>query len=88
MASIESLASTITEQVSQLSHLLQIAGLPPPSLAEAGFDDFSHEIDTSASNCLRASRNKILDAAHDLLRLVRGPTEQILTLAWSVSYYI
>jgi 6-hydroxytryprostatin B O-methyltransferase len=88
MASVDSLASTITEQVSQLLSLLQQEGLPPPSLDEASFGDFAHETDTPTGNSLRESRHKILDAAQDLLRLVRGPTEQILTLAWSVSYLI
>ncbi|KAL7622417.1 hypothetical protein AAE478_007922 [Parahypoxylon ruwenzoriense] len=85
MASIESLASSISEQVSKLSSLLQEAASPPPTLGEAGFGDFAQETDTAEGNSLREARSKILDAAQDLIRLVRGPTEQILTLTWSAA---
>ncbi|KAI0139059.1 putative O-methyltransferase [Hypoxylon sp. NC0597] len=85
MASIETLASSIAEEVAKLSSLLQEAGLSPPTLGEAGFGDFAHEADTPAGSSLRETRSKILDAAHDLIRLVRGPTEQILTLTWSAA---
>ncbi|OTA95641.1 hypothetical protein M434DRAFT_28767 [Hypoxylon sp. CO27-5] len=85
MASIETLASSITDEVSKLSSLLREAGLSPPTLDEAGFGDFAHEEDNPAGNSLRETRSKILDVAHDLIRLVRGPTEQILTLTWSAA---
>ncbi|KAI1491317.1 putative O-methyltransferase [Biscogniauxia mediterranea] len=83
MTSMEDLATTIAEQVSKFSFLLREAGSPQPTFDETSFGDFSEETDTPAGNALRETRAKILDAAHDLLRLVRGPTEQILTLAWS-----
>ncbi|KAI2633031.1 putative O-methyltransferase [Hypomontagnella submonticulosa] len=85
MASIDTLASSIAEQVSKLSSLLQGAGLPPPTLDESGFADFAREADTPDGNALRETRSKILDAAQDLIRLVRGPTEQVLTLTWSAA---
>jgi 6-hydroxytryprostatin B O-methyltransferase len=85
MTSVETLAATISEQVSKLSTLLAEAGSPAPTLEESGFGDFSHEDDTPAGFALRETRSAILSAAQDLLRLVRGPTEQILSLAWSVS---
>lgn len=87
MASIESLASSILEQVSKLSSLLQEAGTAPPTFAESGFGAFSHEEDTQTGKSLRETRSKILDAAQDLVQLVRGPTEHVLTLAWSVSTF-
>ncbi|KAI3321412.1 putative O-methyltransferase [Xylariaceae sp. AK1471] len=85
MTSVETLAATISEQVLKLSTLLADAGSPAPTLEESGFDDFSHETDTPAGVALRETRSAILDAAQDLLRLVRGPTDQILGLAWSVA---
>ncbi|KAI1407231.1 putative O-methyltransferase [Hypoxylon sp. FL1857] len=85
MASIETLASSIAEDVSRLSSLLQEAGLSPPTFGEAGFSDFASEADTPVGDSLRATRSKILDAAEDLIRLVKGPTEQILTLTWSAA---
>ncbi|KAI8957434.1 putative O-methyltransferase [Daldinia sp. FL1419] len=83
MSSVESLASSITEQVSKLSSLLQEAGLPSPTLDESGFGDFSRQEDTPEGNELREVRNRILDSAQDLIRLVQGPTERILTLTWA-----
>ncbi|KAI1387802.1 putative O-methyltransferase [Hypoxylon trugodes] len=85
MASIENLASSITEEVSKLSSLLKEAGVPPPTLDEAGFRDFGREEDTPAGNSLREARSKILDAAQDLIRLVKGPIEQVLTLTWAAA---
>lgn len=85
MTSIENLASSITEQVSKLSSLLQEAGSPSPTLNETGFGDFALEEETPASKSLRETRSKILDAAQDLIQLVRGPTEHVLSLAFSVS---
>ncbi|KAI8630646.1 putative O-methyltransferase [Xylariaceae sp. FL1651] len=85
MASVETLAATISEQVSKLSKLLAEAGSPAPTLEESGFGDFSHEDDTPPGFALRETRSAILNAAQDLLRLVRGPTEQILSLAWSAA---
>ncbi|KAI1769357.1 putative O-methyltransferase [Hypoxylon sp. FL1150] len=85
MASIESFASSISEQVSKLSFLLQEAGSAPPTFSEAGFGAFSHEEDSQTGKSLRETRSKILDAAQDLVQLVRGPTEHVLTLAWSAA---
>ncbi|KAI0012378.1 putative O-methyltransferase [Xylariaceae sp. FL0662B] len=85
MASIETLSSVIHEQVPKLLSLLQAAGSPPPTLDETGFDDFVHETDTPEGIALRQTRSQIIDAAQELLRLVRGPIEQILTLTWSAA---
>ncbi|KAI2781020.1 putative O-methyltransferase [Daldinia loculata] len=85
MSSIENLASSITEQVSRLSSLLQGEGLPSPTFEESGFRDFEHETDTPTGKALREARNRILDTAHDLIRLVQGPTEHILTLTWATT---
>ncbi|KAI1473079.1 putative O-methyltransferase [Daldinia caldariorum] len=83
MSSIEDLASSITEQVSRLSSLLQEAGLPSPTLDESGSSDFTHETDTPAGRSLREARHRIMDSAKDLVRLVQGPTEHLLTLTWA-----
>ncbi|KAI1082601.1 putative O-methyltransferase [Whalleya microplaca] len=85
MASIESLVSILDEQVPKLSSLLQAAGTAPPTHDESGFDDFAHETDTPEGISLRQTRSHIIEAAQELLRLVRGPTEQILTLTWSAA---
>ncbi|KAI0124769.1 putative O-methyltransferase [Xylariales sp. AK1849] len=85
MASIDAVASSITDRVSKLSSLLQQTGIAPPTLDEAGFGDFAQETDTPTGNAIRETRNHIIDAAQDLLRLVRGPTDQILSLTWSVT---
>ncbi|XDG05996.1 hypothetical protein ABKA04_005611 [Annulohypoxylon sp. FPYF3050] len=85
MTSLESLASSIVVEVSRLSSLLQEAGLSPPTLDESGFGDFAHEEDTLTGNSLRETRSRIVDAAQDLIRLVRGPVDQILSLTWSAA---
>ncbi|KAI0904448.1 putative O-methyltransferase [Ustulina deusta] len=85
MASIETLAATISEKVAKLSTLLAEAGSPAPTLEKTGFGDFSHETDTPAGLALRETRSAILDAVQDLSQLVKGPTEQILGLAWSAA---
>ncbi|KAK6956749.1 hypothetical protein Daesc_002029 [Daldinia eschscholtzii] len=85
MSSIESLASSITEQVSKLSSLLQEEHLPSPTFDEPGFGDFAYEADTPAGKSLRDIRHRILDSAQDLIRLVQGPTEHILTLTWATA---
>ncbi|XXG95711.1 hypothetical protein Hte_001981 [Hypoxylon texense] len=85
MASIESLASSISEQVSKLSSLLQETESAPPTFAEAGFGAFSHDEDTQTGKSLRETRSNILGAAQDLIQLIRGPTEHVLTLAWSAA---
>ncbi|KAK5991844.1 O-methyltransferase VdtC [Cladobotryum mycophilum] len=85
MASIEDLASTIKEQVSKLSALHQEIGTPLPTFEPSGFADYSTESNTPHGNALRDTRNQILDAALDLIRLVRGPTEHLLTLSWATA---
>ncbi|KAI1777289.1 putative O-methyltransferase [Hypoxylon cercidicola] len=85
MAVIENLASSISEQVSTLSSLLQEAGSAPPTFAEAGFGAFSYEEDIQTGKSLRETRSKILDATQDLIQLIRGPIEHVLTLAWPVN---
>lgn len=85
MASLEALAATISEQVARLSALHQELGTPPPTLDKAGSRDYATEADTPTGESLRQTRSQILDAAMDLIRLVRGPTEHVLTLTWSVS---
>ncbi|KAI1091119.1 putative O-methyltransferase [Rostrohypoxylon terebratum] len=85
MASLENLVSSIVAEVSRLSSLLQQAGLSPPTLDESGFGDFAHEEDTPAGKSLRETRSKIADAAQDLIRLVQGPVDQILSLTWSAA---
>ncbi|THC89582.1 hypothetical protein EYZ11_010976 [Aspergillus tanneri] len=85
MASIESLTLTITKQAFKLSSLLHEQGLAAPTLDEASYGDFATEADTPTGKALREARSGILDAAQDLCRLVRGQTEQVLTLAWSVA---
>ena len=85
MSSLEALAATISEQVSKLSSLHQELGTPLPTLDKAGSRDYATETDTPEGEALRKTRSQILDAAADLIRLVQGPTEHILTLTWSVS---
>ncbi|KAI1131889.1 putative O-methyltransferase [Nemania abortiva] len=85
MASIETLAATISHKVAKLSILLKEAGSPVPTLDQTGFGDFNRETDTPTGIALRETRSALLDAAQDLLQLVRGPTEHILSLAWSAA---
>jgi 6-hydroxytryprostatin B O-methyltransferase len=86
MSSLETLAATISEQVSKLTALHQELNTPLPTLDKAGSRDYATEADTPEGEALRKTRSQILDAAADLIRLVRGPTEHVLTLTWSVSY--
>ncbi|KAJ3491340.1 hypothetical protein NLG97_g5608 [Lecanicillium saksenae] len=85
MSSIETLAATISEQVARLSTLHREAGSNLPSLSEEGAKDYASSTNTSTDVALQDVRRAILGAADELLRLVRGPTEQILTMTWSVS---
>ncbi|KJZ79726.1 hypothetical protein HIM_01195 [Hirsutella minnesotensis 3608] len=85
MTSIQDLASCISEHVEDLSKLLQQNNIPPPSFVPEASEASTASLDRPQDAALRNARVKILNAAQDLVQLVRGPTEHILTLAWSAS---
>lgn len=83
MASLESLALDICSQVSNISNILAAHSAPSPSFNENSFADFEGPRDISDLK-LRNARNALINAAHDIIRLASGPTDHILSLAFSV----
>ena len=83
MANLESLALEICSKVSEISKTLAADSTPAPSFEEDSFADFESSRGR-ADLGLRDARNKLINCALDIVRLVSGPTDQILTLAYSV----
>ncbi len=84
MASLQSLASVISRQADEISKILATNRIPPPSFAEDSIVEYS-EPGPDVETELRKARNELIQSAQDIARLAMGPTDQILTLAWSVS---
>lgn len=83
MANLESLALEICSKVSDISKILAASSTLAPSFEEDSFADFESSQGKAELN-LRDTRNKLINCAQDIVRLVSGPTDQILTLAFSV----
>lgn len=81
---LHSLSSTIYSKASELSELLKTAGLPEPSFSEKSHGDFAEDTATAADAAFRKTRDDLINAATDIIRLAMGPIDQILSLAWSV----
>ncbi|KAL8787340.1 MAG: hypothetical protein Q9195_007799 [Heterodermia aff. obscurata] len=84
MANLESLALEICSKVSDISKTLAADSTPAPSFEEDSFNDFGSS-QGKADLYLRDARNKLINCAQDIIRLVSGPTDQILTLAFSAA---
>jgi 6-hydroxytryprostatin B O-methyltransferase len=86
MASLEDLASVISSKSSKISSILKENSIPTPSFKEESFADFE-EIPGSnvCHESLRVTRNELISAAQDIIRLAMGPVDHLLSLAWSVS---
>lgn len=83
MANLESLALEICSKVSDISKILAADSTLAPSFEEDSFADFESSHSRADIN-LRDARNKLINCAQDIIRLASGPTDQILTLAFSV----
>ena len=83
MATLESLALEICSKVSDISKALAADSTLAPSFEEDSFADFESSHGPADLN-LRDARNKLINCAQDIIRLASGPTDQILTLAFSV----
>ena len=83
MATLSTLAATISEKVTEVSRILESRGLPQPQIGEAGINDFAN-IDYE----LRDARNALICASQDIVRLAQGPEDQVLALAWSVRFIV
>ena len=84
MASLHSLASAVSYQAAEISRILAASKISSPSFAEDGGVEYT-EAGPDVDAMLREARNELISAAQDIIRLAMGPTDQILTLAWSVS---
>lgn len=84
MASLDSLASIVSHQAAEISTILATNQLSSPSFAEDGIVEYT-EGSPDVNFQLRKARNALIGSAQDIIRLAMGPTDQILTLAWSVS---
>ena len=84
MTSLHSLASIISYQAAEISTILAANKVPLPSSAEDGTVEYT-EAGLDVDLKLRKARNALISSAQDMIRLAMGPTDQILTLAWSVS---
>jgi 6-hydroxytryprostatin B O-methyltransferase len=76
-STLESLASTIQTKALELAQLSKENGINP-SLDDPVASDLSTVTPL-------ATRNELIQAAKDLLYLAMGPTDHVLSLAWSVS---
>jgi hypothetical protein len=86
MASLEDLASVISSKSSKISSILKENSIPTPSFNEESFADFEEIPGSNVYHeSLRVTRNELISAAQDIIRLAMGPVDHLLSLAWSVS---
>lgn len=83
MATLPTLAATISDKAAEIGRILDTKGLQQPQIGEAGVNDFAN-IDYE----LRDARNALIRAAQDVIRLAQGPEDQVLSLAWSVRFFL
>lgn len=81
MASLLSLASTISTEADRLASYLKTHNLPNPSFAFDGPPTFPVPLENEE---MQASRMKMLTAAQDLAVLTLGPVESLRWQAWNV----
>ncbi len=84
MTSLRCLASAVSYQAAEISTILATSKISSPSFAEDGGVEYT-EAGPDTDSVLRKARNELISAAQDIIRLAKGPTDEILTLAWSVS---
>ncbi|TAQ85366.1 hypothetical protein B7494_g6311 [Chlorociboria aeruginascens] len=80
MVSLESLTSIISDKASEVSKLRAASGLPPLA-SEEDITKLTKQAETDSK--VREAQNELLSAAVDLVRLVSGPVDQLLSLSWS-----
>jgi 6-hydroxytryprostatin B O-methyltransferase len=86
MASLEDLASVISLKSFKISSILKENSIPTPSFDEGSFADFEETLGSNVYHeSLRVTRNELISAAQDIIRLAMGPVDHLLSLAWSVS---
>jgi 6-hydroxytryprostatin B O-methyltransferase len=76
-STMEALASTVYAKANELAQLTKDYGIDPSIEAPGGSD-----LSTIAP---LKTRNELIRAAKDLIYLAMGPTDHVLSLAWSVS---
>lgn len=76
-SALETLASTVYAKAVELAEISKQHGINP-SIDDPVASDLS-------SVTPLATRNELIQAAKDLLYLAMGPTDHVLSLAWSVS---
>ena len=83
---LEELGLKISTEIATITKLLQATGVPSPSFAESSAVDISKSPQSAAEQdtLLNTARNKLINAAQDVLRLAQGPVDHIVTLAYAV----
>lgn len=76
-STLESLASTVYAKANELAEITKEHGVRP-SIESPGGSDLSKIAPSK-------TRNELIRAAKDLIYLAMGPTDHVLSLAWSVS---
>jgi 6-hydroxytryprostatin B O-methyltransferase len=84
-STLEQLAATISADVTAVTQLLHARGEPAPSFAESNAVTIGEKASTNSDTTLLQARNRLINAAHDLLRLAQGPVDHVVTLAYGVS---
>ena len=79
---LEKLAGSIPAQICAVTKLIERNGLPMPVFDEAGAIDIS-AVREEPQDLLHA-RNELINLAHDLLLLARGPIDHLVTLGYHV----
>lgn len=80
---LEQLAASISADVATVTQLLQARGEPAPSFDETSAVTIG-KTTAKPDTALLEARNRLINAAHDLLRLAQGPVDHIVTLAYGV----
>lgn len=83
---LEQLAASISADVATLTQLLQARGEPVPSFDESSAVMIGEKTAKPDTAVLEV-RNRLINAAHDLLRLAQGPVDHIITLQYGVCIY-
>ena len=69
-------------QIATVARLLKENGLPSPSFDEPGAVDVK-TLGREPQELLKA-RNELINQAHDLLMLARGPVDHVVSLGYAV----
>jgi hypothetical protein len=84
-STLEEVAAAISADVKIVSDLLRERGEAPPTFSEEGavVIELDESEDDKTATLLQA-RNRLINAANDLLQLARGPVDHVASLGYGV----